>query len=86
MKSVAVTVTTSPTLVVQKDDRNRQVYIHVVGNATVFLGGPTVTTATGLNTEKHTSPLEIFVPLNETIYGIVAADTESIRVFTPDVD
>lgn len=86
MKSAAVTVTTSPTLILEKDDKNRYVYLHVVGNATVYLGSSNVTTSTGLNTEKHTTPLEIFLPINERLYGIVAADTEDVRVLTPDLD
>lgn len=86
MKSAAVTVTTSPTLILEKDDKNRYVYLHVVGNATVYLGASNVTTSTGLNTEKHTTPLEMFLPINERLYGIVAADTEEVRVLTPDLD
>lgn len=86
MKSAAVTVTTSPTLILEKDDKNRYVYLHVVGNTTVYLGSSNVTTSTGLNTEKHTTPLEIFLPINERLYGIVAADTEDVRVLTPDLD
>jgi hypothetical protein len=84
MKSAAVTVTTSPTLLVEKDDTNRYVYLHVVGNATVFLGGSNVSTSNGLNTEKHTTPLEIFLPINERLYGIVASATEDIRVLIGD--
>jgi hypothetical protein len=86
MKSAAVTVTTSPTLVIEKDDIARYVYLHVVGNSTVYLGASNVSTANGLHLEKHTSPIEIFVPQNERIYGIVATSTEAIRVLTPDLD
>lgn len=86
MKSSAVTVTTSPTLLVPADDFARHVYIHVTGNGTVYLGNSTVTTSTGLATERHTSPIEIFVPSRETIYAIVAADTENVRILTPNID
>jgi hypothetical protein len=86
MRSSSVTVTTSPTLLVAADDTHRSVYLHVVGNATVYLGSETVTTANGLNTEKHTSPLEIIIPSRQTLYGIVAASTEDVRVLTPDID
>ena len=84
MKSAAVSVTTSPTLLVEKDETNRYIYFHVVGNATVYLGGSNVSTSNGLNTEKHTTPLEIFLPINERLYGIVAADTEDVRVLIGD--
>ncbi len=86
MRSSAVTVTTSPTLLVAADDTHRSVYLHVVGNATVYLGSETVTTANGLNTEKHTAPFEIIIPSRQTLYGIVAASTKVVRVLTPDID
>ena len=86
MKSSSITVTTSPTLIVGADNQNRYVYLHIMGNATVYLGNGTVTTSTGLPTEKHTSPIEIMIPLGETLYGIVVADTEVVRVLTRDVD
>ena len=83
MISAQVTVTTSATLLVAADESHRTVYLHVVGNATVYLGGSTVTTSTGLATEKHTAPIAIEVPANETLYGIVAADTETVCVLRP---
>ena len=86
MKSAAVTVTTSPTLIIEKDDVARYVYLHVIGNSTVYLGSSDVSTTNGLHVEKHTSPIEIFVPRNETIFGIVQTSTENIRVLTPDLD
>ena len=86
MRSSSVTVTTSPTLLVAADDTHRSVYLHVVGNATVFLGNESVSITNGLNTEKHTSPLEIIIPSRQTLYGIVEASTEDVRVLTPDID
>lgn len=86
MRSSAVTVTTSPTLLVAADDTHRSVYLHVVGNATVYLGSETVTTTNGLATEKHTSPIEIIIPSRQTLYGIVESSTENVRVLTPDID
>lgn len=77
----------TPTVLVAADDKNRTVYLHVVGNQSVALGNASVTYATGLLTEKHTSPVELFVPLGETIYGICAADqTENVRVLVPNLD
>ena len=83
MISAQVTVTTNATLLVAADESHRTVYLHVIGNATVYLGGSTVTTSTGLATEKHTAPLANEVPANETLYGIVAADTETVCVLRP---
>jgi len=84
MKSASVTVTTSPTLLVEKDETNRYVYFHVIGNSTVYLGGSDVSTSNGLATQKHTTPLEMFLPINERLYGIVASSTEDIRVLIGD--
>lgn len=84
MKSASVTVTTSPTLLVEKDETNRYVYLHVIGNSTVYLGGSDVSTSNGLATQKHTTPLEMFLPINERLYGIVASFTEDIRVLIGD--
>lgn len=86
MRSAAVTVGTTPTLLIAADDIPRTVYIHVVGNSTVYLGNANVTTTNGLATEKHTAPLTFFVPQGQTIYAIVAAETANVRILTPDVD
>jgi hypothetical protein len=77
-------VTTSPTLLVEKDETNRYVYLHIIGNSTVYLGGSNVSTGNGLATEKHTTQLEIFLPINERLYGIVASSTEDVRVLIGD--
>jgi hypothetical protein len=86
MKSVAVTVGTTPTLLVAADDKYRKVYIPVTDNNTVYLGNSSVTTSTGLETEKHTTPIEFEVPSKETIYAVVVSGTVNVRVMTPDVD
>jgi len=88
MRSTSVTVGTTPTLLVAADDLNRYVYLHVIGNTGVYLGGSTVTTATGIPTEKHTTPVELFIPSRQTLYGVVTAEagTADIRILTPDVD
>ncbi len=87
MKSANVHVTDQPTLLVAADNKNRNIYLHVVGNQAVALGSSTVTYATGLLTEKHTSPVEIFLPTSESIYAIANTGlTENVRVMTPDLD
>lgn len=87
MHGYAVTVNATATLLIAADNKNRTCYLHVVGNQSVALGGADVTYATGLLTEKHTTPVELFVPLGETVYGIcAAATTESVRVLTPNLD
>lgn len=86
MKSIVKTVTTTPAVIIAADDKHRTCYLHVVGNGIVYLGGSDVTTTNGLLTEKHAVPLEIVVPQNETVYGVVAEGTENLRILTPDVD
>lgn len=83
MISEAFTVGTSPVKIIDADEGWRTVYVHVVGNSTVYLGNSSVTTANGLATEKHTAPLTFVVPQMETLWAVVAADTENVRVLRP---
>ena len=80
-----VTVTTSPTLVLHKDDKPRTIYIHNSAGVTVYLGGASVTTSNGFHLGNGESQ-ELFVPTNEQVYGIVAAGSHDVKVLTPDLD
>ncbi len=86
MKSITRTVTTTAAVIIAADDKHRTCYIHVVGNGIVYIGGSDVTSTNGLLTEKHAVPLELVVPQNETVWAVVATDTENLRILTPDVD
>lgn len=81
MKSAAFSVGTTAVQIVASSVSAQDVYVHVEGNGTVYVGGATVTTATGLPTEKHTSPLNFFVPRGNELWAI-AADTQDVRVMT----
>jgi hypothetical protein len=83
MKSIAVTVTTSATLVVAADNFPRTCYLHS-SSGSIYIGGSDVTTSNGLHLTNG-STLEVFVPTNETIYAI-SAGSHTIRVLTPDLD
>lgn len=83
MISQSFTVGTDPVQIVAADECWRTVYLHVMGNGTIYLGGQTVTTATGTATEKHTVPLTLEVPARETVWAVVATDTEDVRVLRP---
>lgn len=85
MKAVAVTVATTPTLIVPADDQNRWIYIHNAGGAKIYVGDSSVTTSTGFHIGNGESQ-QIFVPLKETLYGVVASSTNVINVLTPNVD
>jgi hypothetical protein len=84
MKSVAVTVTTSPTLLIAADNQNRICWLHTTSGST-YLGDSAVTSSSGLHLENN-STMEIHLPLGETLYGITGTGTTNVRVLTPDGD
>lgn len=87
MNSTTHTVTSTRSLVISKDDVTRTVYLHVLGNGTVYIGGSNVTTANGMLTEKHAVPFQFILPNNEELYAITAAGvTEELRILTPSTD
>ena len=85
MISTLVTVTTTATLVVPKDDKPRTVYIHNSAGVTVYVGNSAVTTSNGFHLGNGESQ-ELFIPTNETLYGIVAVGSHDVKVLTPDLD
>ena len=80
MISTSHTVTTTPSKILAKSDSMRSIYIHVTGNGTVYLGGSDVTTANGLATEKHTTPIEFAIPSQDELWAVVASGTENLRI------
>ena len=87
MRGYQVTVTDTAAVLVAADDKNRYIYLNIVGNKTIAIGNSSVTFATGLHLAKHSAPIEIFVPLKETIYAIcTTGETDDARVLTPDAD
>jgi hypothetical protein len=84
MKSTAVTVTTSPTLLIAADNQNRICYLHTTSGSS-YLGDSAVTSSSGLHLPNNTT-IEIHLPLGETLYGIASTGTTNVRVMTPDGD
>lgn len=84
MKSAAVTVTTSPTLLIAADNQNRVCVLHS-GTGSIYIGGADVTSSTGIHLSNGTT-IEITMPINQTLYGITNSSTHTIRVLTPDLD
>jgi hypothetical protein len=80
MISTTVTVGTTPTLLMAGATGTRTIYLHVTGNTPIYIGGATVTTATGTATEKHTSPIAIVLRDGDSLYGIVTTGTADMRV------
>jgi len=85
MKSIVVSVGTTPTLIVASDDIARWCYIHNSGGAKIYVGNGSVATSTGFHIGNGESQ-EFFVPSKETLYGVVASGTNDIQVLTPDTD
>lgn len=86
MISKTFTVGTTRSQILDGAPAARTIYVHVIGNTAVYLGGSTVTTANGLLTEKHTSPVEFFIPPHEELWAVVAAATEDLRIMQPVAD
>jgi hypothetical protein len=80
-------ITSTRQIVVAADDLYRSVYIQIVGNSTVYVGGSDVTSSNGLPYAKHSSPHTVAVPQRETLYAVcVDGVTESLRVLLPNLD
>lgn len=87
MKAYAVTVTDELTLLVAADDINRPVYMQIVGNSTVYIGGADVSVAQGFPVVKHTAPLQGGLPPKTALYGICAEGaSEEVRIIIPPTD
>ena len=85
MISHLVSVGTTATLIVDSDNKNRDVYIHNGGGAKIYIGGSAVTTSTGFHLANNES-LSVFLPLGEKMYAVVASGTNDINVLQPDLD
>lgn len=85
MKSSAITVGTTATLIVAADDIHRVVYIHNSGGQTIYIGNGDVTTTTGFHLGNGENQ-DIVLPARETLYAVVSANTNDVIVLTPDVD
>lgn len=77
------TVTDEATKVLDSDDLNREVFLQIIGNSTVYLGdNDSVTTANGFPVVKHTNAIRGVLGAGQELWAIVASGTEDLRVFT----
>jgi hypothetical protein len=83
MISSQYTVTTTVSQVVAAAESWRTIYLHVIGTGVVYLGGSTVTSATGMLTEKAAVPFQMILPAGETLYAVTGSGTEDLRILTP---
>lgn len=77
------TVTTTASQVIAPAESWRTVYLHVVGNGVVYIGGSDVTSSNGMLTEKGAVPFQFILPANQSLYAVVASGTEDLRVLRP---
>lgn len=85
MRSIAVSITTSATQIVNGDNQNRNIYIHNGGGSKIYLGGSDVTTSNGYHLANNES-VSILLPIGESIFGVVASGTNDITVLLPNGD
>jgi hypothetical protein len=87
MRSYKVSVTDAAVLLIAADNINRTAYINIVGNEAIAVGNSSVTFAAGLRIAKHTAPIQIDVPLGETLWAICdSGKTDDVRILLPDSD
>lgn len=84
MRSTHTTVGTTATLVVAADNIHRTILLHSASNTAVYYGGTDVTTSNGFLHEKDDGPLSVVIPINETLYAVVATGTETVTALLPD--
>ena len=77
------TVTDEATKVLDSDDLNREVFLQIIGNSTVYVGdNDSVTTSNGFPVVKHTNAIRGVLGSGQELWAIVASGTEDLRVFT----
>ena len=77
------TVTTTATKVLDADNLNREVFLQIIGNTTVYLGDDDqVTIANGFPIVKHSAPIRGLLAAGQELWCIVESGTESLRLFT----
>ena len=85
MKSVKITITTSPTVIFGGDDKNRWCRIHNKSGGAIYIGHDNVTAADGFLVDNGEN-VEIFMPSREMLYGVTSGGTSDLMTLTPDVD
>lgn len=79
----AHTATTTATKVLDADNINREVFLQIIGNTTVYLGdNDAVTNANGFPIVKHSAPIRGLLGAGQELWVIVESGTESLRIFT----
>lgn len=79
-QQTAVNVGTSTTLILAENDNRKGFYIRHNGDDIIYLGNSTVATGNGLPFFPGNIFTEENLPVTAAIYGIVASDTQGVRI------
>lgn len=85
MISEVVTVSATPTLIIAADNKWRSITMHNPSGVKIYLGGSNVSTSNGLHLDNGET-LTLEMPLGETLYAIVTANTHDLVILKPDLD
>jgi hypothetical protein len=77
-----VSVGTTATLIFTADTDGNLIYLTMADSGNVHLGGPGVTTSTGMRIEHSSGmqPIEIKLGAGEALYGVTGTGTEVVTV------
>ena len=70
----------TPTLLVQADTDGCIVYLHT--QVTIWLGGATVSSSTGMRLDSAAGPFEIRLQPNDALYAVSNSGTQTISLLT----
>jgi hypothetical protein len=70
----------TPTLLVQADTDGCAVYVHT--QVTIWLGGATVSSTTGMRLDSAAGPVEIRLQPNDALYAVSNSGTQTITLLT----
>lgn len=73
-------ITTTATKIAEPNGAHATVYLHVVGNSPLYVGGPQVTTATGLMLRKDHGAVTVNLGPQDALYAIGGEQAETLTV------
>jgi hypothetical protein len=70
----------TPTLLVQADTDGCIVYLHT--QVTIWVGGATVSSSTGMRLDSAAGPLEIRLQPSDALYAVSNSGTQTVTIMT----
>lgn len=80
LTSRQVALSNSPTLLVQADIDGCTMHVHTQN--TIYLGGASVTTSTGMRLDSAAGPFTLALQPGDAVYAIVATGTPTVTLLT----